>query len=795
MPVRTNAISPDLRGALRSLRRSPLFVAAVVVSLSLGVGLNGVMFAFVDAAILRPPPYVQADRLLTVQDSRRVPDEYLLSLDEFDAMRRTATHVQAIAAYRAGGAYRYALTLDEGPPKALGIAVSASAFDVLGVRPIIGRTIRPSDERADASPVVVLGGGLWRRAFGADRSILGKRVRIRQRSYTVIGVMPDAFWFPDWDVEFWTPLSPITGGFSASDRSLSLIARVGPHDSRREAVAELEGLGQRLDASLQKRERRWWRIDPLADALRPGDLQLVVILQLVAAAILLLACVNVSNLMVVRVGNKRRDFAIRTALGASRWRTARPIVYETLFLSAGAGILGGGVALAAMRVLLATFDRRGLANWIGGGATHVLGFAIVSGLLTMALCAPAPLLQLVRRKSVNLAEGGSRSGLGSSAKRTLRVAVVAQIALSLALCANALLLTRSLLDAARWSPSFPVDGLVSMRLAARSGSHQPPVHVRDLEQRLLSIRGVRQVGVSQGFNPDGPLTADAGGEAPACSCEYVSPGFMETLGIPIRSGRRFDASDVATGQSAVVDERLARTLWGTASVVGRRVRIGSDGPWATVVGVIPATDLARPPSDPRLRPPPSLWVAAAADSLTGGAVFIRGASSASPAALTASIRDAALELGLTEQASSVTSVAASLTRALDPMRRYIGIFSALSVLGLVLTLVGMNGMIAHHVSAHTREFGIRAALGASPGALSRAVVRDAGTLTALGLVVGAIVAAATARLVATVVLDTAGGPVIPVLIAVIVLLAACAAAVLPPAWRAGRASPMEAIRE
>ncbi len=784
----------DLRVALRALRRAPSFAVACILSLSLGVGLNGTVFAVIDAAMLRPPPYHRPDRLLTLQDNLQVPDNYLLSFDEYSGLRASAKSFIVVGAFRAGMGNRYALQLDPDVAKTSGMAVTASAFSGLHIAPLAGRLFQADDERAGAPPVVIIGSGLWHRVFGGTSSAIGSTIRVDGRPHTIIGVMPEGFWFPTWSQEFWTALSPEANHFARTERSLSVIARLRDGVPTQTGAAELEQFGRRLDGPGNPRERRWWRVMTFADAVHPGDARQVLALQVVAAAVLLLACINVSNLMLVRLILRRRDTVIRSALGASRWLVIRPFLAESAWLAVAVAIVSGAFSFGALRLIVATFDRAMLGEMILGGGTHIVLFSLAGALLAILLCVTGPLVQTVRGTAFPaIREGGGASGFGRMTQRMRRGAVALQIAFSLALCSSSTMLVGALRDATRWNPGFPAEGLLVVPARALTDGTAAAVSGALVMDRLKMVPGVAHVAFSRSMIvPEGRIISDAQTETSDCSCQAVSADIVATLGVQLRQGRTFAASDIHGEPVATIDERLARRLWPSTTAIGRRLKMGERGPWITVIGEFARTDFSRPSADRMVPPQPGMFVLTSPDSLTRGSIFVRSEHGTSAAL---AVQSTLATITSDRAARSLMPMTRILDATLTPLRTYRQLFGLLAVLALTLSITGLHGVLGYHVISSSREYGIRAALGASPGSLFRLVVTDASWLLTGGILLGSLLAIMTGRLVSSVLLSENRSVMIPLALSAAVLLVACMGTVFGPALRAGRASPIEAIRE
>jgi predicted permease len=817
---------PDVRWALRALRRAPLFAAVAVATLALGIGGTAGVFAVADAALLRPLAGVrEPERLVTLQ---RVQRARVLSLgypdfadvrDMARALDGAAAHVAAGLAFRGAGAAE----------RVVGDVVTGDYFRVLGARAALGRTLGPADTLPDAPPATVLAHAFWRRAFGGDARVVGTTVTLNGRPFTVVGVAAPGFVgvMPDEPVDLWLPMSaravavPNLSADVTRDRSagwLGAFARLRPGTSAAQADAEVRAIGARLAAAhpLTNASRALGVLPGVG--LSPDDrAEVARVLGLLGGAVTLLlvaTCVTVAGLVLARSAGRRREVAMRLALGATRARLFRQLVTEGVVLSliaAGPAVLvAWGVARVATALQPETSTLRALdvaPDW------RMLAFALGTAAVSGVLLALAPALRVSRAAPAGvIADTSPRAGARRSALQ--RALVAAQVAVSLVLLVATGVTVGALRRALLVRPGFDPQGVAvaSVDLGMRGYDRaRGERFYRALLDRLHALPGARAVSLAKTMPPrdwsDGVSVFLPGTEPPrevqrANEYEHglkvrmnrVGPRFFATLGIPLRRGRDFTERDDSTGALvAVVSERLARALWPGADPLGRR--LSWPDPWGaaprppmTVVGV--AADiryLSLTDEPPLLLYVPTLQ---AYDGRATVAVRTDGDAGAAVRAVAAAVR--ALDPDV--PVLGARTLRAQMTNSLWRQRTaavWVGAFGTLAVL---LAALGLYGVTAQAVEQRRQEHGVRLALGAPPRRVARGVVGEALALAAAGLAVGLPAALGGASLVRAAVEGAApSGPALPTAAALLLLgvtLAACAA----PARRAARANPVDALR-
>jgi len=798
----------DLGHAARSLRRSPALTVAAVVTLGVALGANTALFSLVNAILLRPLPGIgEPDRLVNVHRTADDGTTFLgFSRQDAAELAERGRDWVRLAAFNGRGA---SLGTD-GAPELVGTQlVSGSYFAVLDVRPALGRLLTEADDRAaGASPVMVLSHSLWQRRFGSDPAVLGRTVRLNGSPFTVVGVAPRGFQghFVGFPFEVWVPLAMsawAAPGEDVADRSnawLELVGRLPPGVSRSQAQAGLTtvmaGMAREHPQSLRGAGVDVRAMTGVDDSLRPGVVGFLAALQAVGLLIVLVACVNVAGLLLVRAVGRTREVAVRIALGAPRSALIRQVLTETLALF----VLGGatGVALAFSTAdLLHAFQPASPVPLRFDLALdpRVLSFAAGAALLTGVACGLVPALHAGGVGS--LAGLGDGRVAGGPRLRLRALLVCGQVALTTLVLVQAGLFLRTLQTAQAVHPGFDADGVHTARLdltlLGRDEAFAGAFY-RQLVERLAAEPAVRSASLAQSIplrslappmvvvaaqGPVGPSGAGLGSVLNA-----VTPGYFETMRIPVRSGRGFFDTDGPRARSvAIVSEELARRLWPGRDAVGRRIWQGSRE--CEVVGVAGDVKIRRVGEDPQ----PQMYVPLAQSPQPRARLLVRGEGDLSRV-VSRQVQALAPDLPVMESMPLREAIAF----ALFPQRMAGSIAGALGILGLMLTATGLYGVMAHSVSLRTREMGVRLALGARGRDLASIVVGQGLRVALAGMAVGALVAVGLARVVQGL-LPGVSPTDAPTFVSVALLMTAVAtAASYVPARRASRVDPAVALR-
>ena len=793
-------VGRDVGYAVRILRRHPSFTVVTVLTLALGIGANTSIFTVVNAVLLRPLPYHDADRLTMIwaTDSAAGTHEMSISYPDFEAWRTGTRSFEALAAFTSRPA-----TLGGGDQPELVPAVQTTPefFRVLQVPALAGRTFGDADAASGAPATAVLSDAAWRRQFGGRGDIIGHTITVNRRPHVVIGVVAAAMHFiPTASEQVYTLLPRET------DRRhlyLRTVARLRAGVTVAAAQSEMDVVASRLAAEFpQTNATTGARVVSLASAVgAPVRSGLLVLLALVAA-VLLIACTNVANLLLARHASRQHELALRISLGAGRGRIVQQLVTESLVLALAGGAVGLLIAVLLTRALVAL-----LADGVPVPRLEtiaidstVLAFVLVTAIATGLFFGVVPALVATPRQVTAAARESGRASTRRGG-RTRGALVVLETALALALLAAAGMLTRTFLELRGTAPGFVADDVAVI------GGRMPPTlapgpprqaFFEQVRARLESQPGV----ISAGFVTSLPMggssdslqfrLVDAPGAAPASArFNIAGPGYFRTMQIPIRTGREFTSSDTATAPGAVViNETAARRFWPGRDPIGRRIMLTGRPDAFTVVGV--TGDVRQ--SDLGTAPRPEIFLCGLQDGPDWPAFALVVRTAGDPEALITAARAAVRAVNGDVAIATVGTMEEVLAGRLAQPRIYTLLLGAFALLALVLAAVGLYGVVSYSVAQRTRELGIRLALGSSPASLVGGVMRHAAALTAVGVGIGLGGGYLATRVVATLLPGSRpGDPLTLAAVAVLMLVVGATASYLP-ARRAARIDPLTALR-
>ena len=807
----------DLRHALRSARRKPGFTLVAALTLTLGIGANTAVFTVVDNFLFRPPPFEHVERLMSIRDVNpaqgwTAEDDVAASpgnLLDWRAQNRSFDHMIAWRNWFysvAGPAGRNPV-----PEQIRGVRVSPAFFAMLGVPAALGRTFVPEEEQPGRERVVVLSDGLWRRRYGGDPAIVGESLLIDGRPFTVIGVLPRGFYFLQPDFEMWMPFVVDENFRGRDEHSISVWARLRPGVTREAAQSDLDAVTRRLESAYPDTNHGWGAaVVPVHPQDYGGTLErsLLVLLGAVGC-VLLIACANVANLLLVRASVRRRELAIRTAVGASRWRLVRQLLVESSLLAAlgGAGglvLAGGGVrVLAPLLPLVSTYTHPSPPI-----DYRVLAFVTAAVLLTTLLFGLLPAIRATRTDTLRVAAGAGRWAGG-------RALLVVELALSVVLLAGAALLVRSLWNLQGVDPGFRTDRLLTMQvwLPERKYPHAGGVRTFSDEvlRRVEELPGVRSVstvntrpflGWYLGLDVEVPgyLPPETMEDGDLLAYRVVSDRYFETLGAEMVQGRAFSSTDVPDGRVvAVVNQAAAARYWPESEPLGRELHPRfqpGPAPWVpdgrndpiTVVGVV--RDFREHQVEEPVVPVIYLSQRQNPSRLLNVIVSTQGPATGVASAVQREIRAVDGDLGIYDLKTmdAILSDVVALPRFNALL---IWVFAALA---LTLAAIGVHGVTSHLVTRRTREFAIRIAVGAHPADLLRSVASETAAVSAAGILLGLAGSLLLARTIAGVLHGVAATDP-PVLVgAAGAVFAVALAACCRPAWHAMRVDPMRVLR-
>jgi predicted permease len=734
----------DLRYGLRLIARRPGTSLLAVVALALGIGLTTTMFSIVQGVILRGLPFESADRLLAVSpasvvDGRRQP----ATLHDFLDWRDAQTSFEALAAYTERPV---TLASDTAWPVRLrGAEVTPDLFRVLGVVPIVGRLFHEADAARGAPRVALIGYRLWHDQFARDPAIGGRTVRLDGAPATIVGVLPDRFGFPEAE-QIWMPLDLTRPSSRADGPSLSVLGRLKTDATVESAAADLKAVAGRLAATNPENKNVGARVSPfLADAL-PQRIRTTFFAMLTAVlGVMLIACVNVTNLQLARAAERAREVAIRTALGSSRWHIVRQALAEGLVLAAAGAAIGVAIAQGGVTYFMRAIVDTEPPFWIDVRLdSTVLWFVTAITVAAALVSSVVPGLRASRVDANATLKDDARGATGVRLGRFGRGLVIAEVAVSSVLLVVSGLMIRSIVATSRVDHPFATrDVLYAEAQFDRRAFPDAPAVSRGLEQltaRLSRVPGSRRVALASGL-PGQPsnTTVRVEGETyaspeatPRAGYLAASAGYLEVLDVSIRAGRTFGAADTAQSMPvAIVDEAfVARHLPGRPAL-GQRIQVGDEkAPWRTIVGIVPS--LVRATSDDQVVE--TVYVPMAQDPRRGLTILVR--TGPNPLTLAPAIRSAAAEIHADLPLADVNSLEAELWRRGWPFRLFGGLFLTFGAAALLLAVAGLYGVMAFTVGRRTKEIGVRMALGASRHGVLRMVLWQGLWRVGVGIVLG-----------------------------------------------------------
>jgi predicted permease len=806
----------DVRVAARSLARAPGFVAVVTLTLALGIGLNSAVYSIVDAYLFRPLPVPNGKELVVLaQSNEALAAPHEVSYPDYLDFRRDTSLFADLAAYAND---QVNMSGAHGARRLMVQNTTANFFTMLGVRPAVGRLFQPGDDDGElAHPYIVLSYALWQSHFAGDPAVVGDTIRINNRLATIIGVTPAGFEGTDalLAIDAFAPINQTWPSYGASllDRggsSFNLIGRLhrglSLSAARAAVAAKTAALAREYPATNrgitmhlvpETRARPNVAISANVPVIAAAFMSLVLLVLVVASA-------NVASLLLARATARLREQAIRSALGASRWRLSRHAMIECLLLA----LLGGAGALALAAVAVRALATVRIAadiplHWRIAVDGRVIAFTLAIVVGTAMLAAIAPVLATRRTDLTDLLKAGAR-GMSAGHQRIRGVLVVSQLAVCVTIVVCAALFARSASNAARIDPGFRTDHILmaTAQLGTQGyDSVRGAQFERDVVRRVATLPGVRAVSLARytpfGYNndiefilPESP-TAPVPDNGVGAFNNVVTPSYFATMRIPIEEGRGFDErDDAAAPKVAIITRAMARRIWPGQSALGKRFRVTKDGPALEIVGVsgdIQYFSLGETPK-PFLFRPYAQWYRS---SFT---LVIH--TSVDPTSMTSAVRGAVASLDPTLPVFDVRSLDEHIRsgRALLGTRLGAAFSEAFGALALVLAAVGLYGLLSYAVAQRTREIGIRVALGAHTSGVLRLVVRQGLVLSAVGAAIGLVMTVAVTRLLAALLFGVA--PHDPVILGavVVILLVVGALASMIPALRAARVDPLTALR-
>lgn len=812
----------DVRYGARMLLKHPGVTIVAVLALALGIGANTAIFSGVSAFILRPLPVPQPDQLVRpfeVTEDRGHADEF--SYPDFADYRDQNTVFEGLVAENMTQA---AISAENQNDVIWGQVVSGNFFDVLRVKPILGRTFAPEEDKTVGThAVVVIGHSLWRRRFNSEPNIVGQTINLNDRAYNVIGVAPEFFKGTKFGLalDFWTPMMMVEE-LDRSPKQLSerdshwmnVLGRLKPGVSRAQASAEMSAIAQRLNQAYPNERAATTRavVQTEIDGRWGGGATIMksaaAIAMAIAGFILLIACANVANLLLARAASRRREIGVRLALGASRARLIRQLLTESMLLS----LLGGGFGLL-------------LAYWVSGlmhGFIPVLPYNVVNdffsldgraliftllvSLSTGLIFGLAPAWHASNPEIVPVLKGDANAGQGGRQRRfTLRNSlVVTQMALSLVVLVCGGLFIQSFRNAQKMDPGFAARGVLLTSLNPELVGYdeaRTKSFFTQLIERAKGLPGVQAASVARliplgdSSNSNGPILKEGETLAPGSAGRsimnnVVSPDYFKTLQIPLLAGRDFDESDRKGVQRVIiVNEKMAQVLWPDESAIGKRIFVGPNSPDPIeVVGVVQTGKYRALAEEPK----PFYYSPMAQRGSSGMTLMVR--TSGDPGALVNAVRNEVQAIDRRIPLFAIKTMDQHMTWALWAPNMAATISLAFGVLALLLSAVGLYSVMAYIVSQRTREVGIRMALGARRADVLKLITREGMKLAVIGVVIGFVLSLALARVLSSVLIGVSAYDVTTFILVPLLLAVVAFVACLVPARRAARVNPLVALR-
>jgi len=809
----------DLRYGFRAVRRSPGFALGTILVLALGIGANTAIFSIVNAALLRPLPYEDASRLMQVwhvPPAKSFPGLTLFSVSPANYLdwQRQSTSFEAMAAY--GG--RTLIFGGKGQPEAVfGATVAPEFFSLLRAHTMLGRTFTADENASGAAKVVVLSYKFWRDHLGSDPSVVGRDITINSQPYSVVGVMPENFRLPGW-AQVWVPL-----GWSNQERVIRgnhnymVIARLKSGVDIRQAKAELGNISQRLEQQYPEDDKGWGAtVVPLREQL-VGDIRPALLVLLGAVVfVLLIACANVANLVLAKTLSRRKEIAIRAALGAGRGAIVRHLMAETMVLSVAGGALGLLFAKASMGLMVKILADR-LPRFVDVTLdTQVLAFTLLLSILAGLLAGLIPSLRFTRT-DVNeaLKTGQSRGSSDGSGGKTRNLLVVVEVALSLVLLIGAGLMVRTLWELRSVKPGFDSANVLTLDIPVSADRFSSaPGQINFFNDVLLHVRALPGVDAA-GLIDSLPLSSDGGShqpfliegrpvlpmsEQPEVDVRLISPGYVRAMHVPILRGRDFsDADSAGRPGAAMISDALAHRFWPHEDPVGKHLTLTfSPDVVREVVGVVGDVKLE---SLDETRPVDTIYVALGQLTVSPGekwrsfSLTLAVHTNSDPHNATSAVTSAIHQVGPDIPVVNVLSMDDVIAQSMSPQRFNLLLLASFAGLALLLAAVGIYGVLSYTVRRRVREIGIRMALGASHADVLKMVVTDGMKPILIGVVMGLAAALALSRLVASLVFGVHPTDPLTFSAVALILIMVGVLANIVPAYRATRIEPVRTLRE
>ncbi|MDQ6828562.1 MAG: ABC transporter permease [Gemmatimonadota bacterium] len=795
----------DLKFALRTLRKNPTVTVVAVLTLALGISVNATMYSCLNALLLRPFPYRDPDQLVALRDDNPTKgiNGASVSYPNFVDWRANNRSLVGMTAF-SGNSFN--LAAKDGVPEQIeGGQITWDTFQLLGVQPVLGRNFRAEEDRPNAERVAMLAYDLWQRRFDGDRAILGKTISLNGDTYTIVGVMPSGFGFPNTSA-LWVPLA-LDPTQNRGMHFLNALARLKPGVTMEKARADLASISRRLESDFPESNAGWTLSMVSLHEQNGGDYRSVLYIMMGAVAfVLLIACANVANLLLARATTRSREMAIRAALGAGRGRIIRQLLIESLAIAIVGGALGALLAVGFLKLVVAGTPPDRPFWMVFAIDRDTLLYTLVLCLTTGLLFGLAPALQASGSAlHESLKEGGRSGGSGAGRQRLRSGLVVVEVALSLVLLVGAGLMVQSFLKIQNVDPGFDRSNVLTMRVSL-AGKQYDSTSARSAFYQQVLARAAALPGVQQAaMINSAPLSGNSNytdfevdgqtfpvGRKPTAAVRGVSANYFKSLRVPLRKGRLFvDHETWDSSRVTIVNETMATRFWPGKDAIGQRVAFNGDtsaNKWYTIVGVVGDVHLRRLTS-----PPDNDWYLPYS-AMPRRTMTIMVRTSGDAASLAPPMRDAVRSVDANMPVFSVRTMQSMYDASMWDRRLYGWMFAAFGGIALLLAAVGLYSVIAYMVAQRTREIGVRMALGARRADVVRLVLNRGLVLTGTGLLIGGVAAFAVMRTLKGLLFGVSSAEPLTFVGVAALLGAVAIAASVVPARRASTVDPAIALR-
>jgi putative ABC transport system permease protein len=803
----------DIRYGFRTLLKRPSFTAIAVLTLALGIGANGVIFSTVDALLLRPLPFKDLEMMVFVwntQPQQSIYKKYMRPADFRDYKSENQVFDE-LAAYRY---FSINLTGSGEPEVLMGIRVTPGFFKVLGGKAALGRTFLAEEEEPGRDLAVILSYGLWLRRFGADPNILGSTITLDGRGHTVVGIMPPDFIFPKGGAELWIPLAMTAEQFIRRDGiSLRVIARLKPGVALSRAQSEMETIANRLSNQYPDTNAGIGiNLVPLRDeVIDPYAPALLMTLFGAVGFVLLIACANVANLQLARSTGRYKEMAIRTALGAPRWRIIRQLLTESILLSFFGALLGLLFAIWGIKFIKANVPAEiqilvaGFKNIDIDG--RVAGFSLALSVLAGVIAGLVPALQSSKPDLVEALKDGSKGGsVGSGRQRIRSLFVISEVALALVLLVGSALMVKGFRNLMRDNQGFDQNGLLTMMISLPVSKYKEPEKATNFFEKTLDrIRTVSEVdSVAAVFTPPFGGYLESGDfsieerisasptDRSVSDYQIISPDYFQCMRIPLLNGRVFNEQDRKDSTKvAIISESIARRYWLNEDPIGKRIKIGkreSSNPWLTIVGVVGNVRHEWIDREPRMVLYQPYFQA------PDHSMFIVARTKVDPTNAVSPIRAQIASVDPDQPINSIETMERSIAVQMSGVRLAANMMAFFGIVALIMAAVGVYGVMSYTVNQRSHEIGIRIALGAQPRDVLKLIIGQSFKLVLSGIAIGLPIAFILTRIMSSVLVGVVALD-LSIFIGITIML--CAVALLSgyiPARKAIRVDPIVALR-